>query len=65
MNSKETLFNIKPVMEGILQHMKRHTGKIKGDTIVTKKVINILIVPTIKIEEMRTRTMKSPSPVKK
>ena len=45
--------------------MKRHTGKIKGDTIVTKKVINILIVPTIKIEEMRTRTMKSPSPVKK
>ena len=52
-----------PVIEGILKHMKRPTVKIKSATIVTKKAIHILIVPTTRRKGTMTNT--SPSPVKK
>ena len=50
-------------MEGILKHTTRPTGKINGDTIVTKKVIHITIVSTRR--RKRTMTTTSKTPVKK
>ena len=50
-------------MEVILKHVIKYTVKIKSATIVSKKVIHILIVPT-RIKK-KTMTTTSASPVRK
>ena len=62
-NHKETPSPRKPVMEGILKHTTRPTGKIKSATIFTKKTIHLLILPTTR--RKRTMVITSTSPVKK
>ena len=50
-------------MEVILKHVIKYTVKINSATIVSKKVIHILIVPT-RIKK-NTMTTTSASPVRK
>ena len=47
------------MMEGILKHMTRLTGRIKSATIVTKKSIHLLIVQ----KRGRKRLMTTTSPI--
>ena len=50
----------KPVMEVILKHMTSPTGKINSATIVTKKAIHFIIVPTRIRKKMTTTASTSP-----
>ena len=60
MNNKETHSPRKPDKEGILKHMTRPTGKIKSATIVTTKVIHVLVVPTTFKKRIMKMTSQGP-----